>query len=161
MNPEDPKTDDGSRSIRNNIYEEHHLDGDVEGGRAFWPQNFFVESQDVGYIYTSRNNIHILDLEKTKNKLTQALEFAKQTAWAAVRFCLSAPSARPKKKFAKQPNPAACRMWLPMARRDIYQFPHHPADDQEDGTLRKNDCRWGNQQIHQERTADDPAKSRR
>jgi small subunit ribosomal protein S2 len=33
-----------------------------------------------GYIFTSRNNIHILDLEKTKNKLVTALEFAKQTA---------------------------------------------------------------------------------
>jgi small subunit ribosomal protein S2 len=32
------------------------------------------------YIYTTRNNIHILDLEKTKNKLTTAMEFAKQTA---------------------------------------------------------------------------------
>lgn len=32
------------------------------------------------YIYTSRNNIHILDLEKTKNKLTTALDFAKNIA---------------------------------------------------------------------------------
>lgn len=32
------------------------------------------------YIFTTRNNIHILDLEKTKNKLATALEFAKQTA---------------------------------------------------------------------------------
>lgn len=32
------------------------------------------------YIFASRNNIHILDLEKTKNKLANALEFAKQIA---------------------------------------------------------------------------------
>jgi len=32
------------------------------------------------YIFTTRNNIHILDLEKTKNKLVEALSFAKQTA---------------------------------------------------------------------------------
>ncbi len=32
------------------------------------------------YIYTQRNNIHILDLEKTKNKLAEALTFAKDLA---------------------------------------------------------------------------------
>jgi small subunit ribosomal protein S2 len=32
------------------------------------------------YIYTQRNNIHILDLEKTKNKLDEALNFARDTA---------------------------------------------------------------------------------
>ena len=32
------------------------------------------------YIYTVRNNIHILDLEKTKKSLNKAMEFAKQTA---------------------------------------------------------------------------------
>jgi len=32
------------------------------------------------YIFSSRNNIHILDLEKTKQKLLEALEFAKETA---------------------------------------------------------------------------------
>lgn len=32
------------------------------------------------YIYTQRNNIHILDLEKTRTKLNEALSFAKETA---------------------------------------------------------------------------------
>jgi small subunit ribosomal protein S2 len=32
------------------------------------------------YIYTQRNNIHILDLEKTKQKLSDALNFAKEVA---------------------------------------------------------------------------------
>jgi small subunit ribosomal protein S2 len=32
------------------------------------------------YIYTQRNNIHILDLEKTKNKLQEALNYAKDLA---------------------------------------------------------------------------------
>ena len=32
------------------------------------------------YIYATRNNIHILDLEKTKNKLNDALNFARDTA---------------------------------------------------------------------------------
>ena len=32
------------------------------------------------YIYTQRNNIHILDLEKTKNKLQEALDYAKDLA---------------------------------------------------------------------------------
>ena len=34
------------------------------------------------YIYTSRNNVHILDLEKTKKKLDEALAFARDTAAA-------------------------------------------------------------------------------
>jgi small subunit ribosomal protein S2 len=32
------------------------------------------------YIFATRNNIHILDLEKTRQKLTEALNFAKETA---------------------------------------------------------------------------------
>lgn len=32
------------------------------------------------YIYTQRNNIHVLDLEKTRNKLNDALNFAKDLA---------------------------------------------------------------------------------
>ena len=32
------------------------------------------------YIYTQRNNIHILDLEKTKNKLSDAVNFATEVA---------------------------------------------------------------------------------
>ncbi len=32
------------------------------------------------YIFTVRNNIHILDLEKTKKSLVKAMEFAKETA---------------------------------------------------------------------------------
>ena len=32
------------------------------------------------YIYTVRNNIHILDLEKTKKSLAKAMDFAKQSA---------------------------------------------------------------------------------
>lgn len=32
------------------------------------------------FIYTQRNNIHVLDLEKTKIKLNEALDFAKETA---------------------------------------------------------------------------------
>lgn len=32
------------------------------------------------YIYTQRNNIHILDLEKTRIKLEEAMNFAKETA---------------------------------------------------------------------------------
>jgi small subunit ribosomal protein S2 len=32
------------------------------------------------YIYTTRNNIHILDLEKTKTKLSEALNFARDIA---------------------------------------------------------------------------------
>jgi hypothetical protein len=42
---EEPAEEAGKE--RNNNNAKHHLDGDVEGWRAFWAQNFFVESQDV------------------------------------------------------------------------------------------------------------------
>src|SRR4051812_45286637 len=52
----------------------------LKAGVHFGHKTSLWNPKMAGYIYTSRNNIHILDLEKTKKKLDESLNFAKQTA---------------------------------------------------------------------------------
>jgi small subunit ribosomal protein S2 len=52
----------------------------LKAGVHFGHKTSLWNPKMAGYIYTQRNNIHILDLEKTKNKLTSALNFAKEIA---------------------------------------------------------------------------------
>jgi small subunit ribosomal protein S2 len=52
----------------------------LKAGVHFGHKTSLWNPKMAGYIYTQRNNIHILDLEKTKNKLAMALSFAKDVA---------------------------------------------------------------------------------
>lgn len=52
----------------------------LKAGVHFGHKTSLWNPKMASYIYTSRNNIHILDLEKTKQKLNTALEFAKDLA---------------------------------------------------------------------------------
>ncbi|HEX5430260.1 MAG TPA: 30S ribosomal protein S2 [Patescibacteria group bacterium] len=52
----------------------------LKAGVHFGHKTSLWNPKMAGYIYTNRNNIHILDLEKTKKKLDEALNFAKSTA---------------------------------------------------------------------------------
>ncbi|MBX4188373.1 MAG: 30S ribosomal protein S2 [Candidatus Doudnabacteria bacterium] len=52
----------------------------LKAGVHFGHKTSLWNPKMAGYIYTQRNNIHILDLEKTKSKLTAALNFAKEIA---------------------------------------------------------------------------------
>jgi small subunit ribosomal protein S2 len=52
----------------------------LKAGVHFGHKTSLWNPKMAGYIYTQRNNIHILDLEKTKTKLAQALNFAKEVA---------------------------------------------------------------------------------
>jgi small subunit ribosomal protein S2 len=52
----------------------------LKAGVHFGHKTSLWNPKMAGYIYAQRNNIHILDLEKTKNKLGSALEFAKEVA---------------------------------------------------------------------------------
>lgn len=52
----------------------------LKAGVHFGHKTSLWNPKMAGYIYTQRNNIHILDLEKTKNQLTAALAFAKEVA---------------------------------------------------------------------------------
>src|SRR3989344_1515494 len=52
----------------------------LKAGVHFGHKKSLWNPKMAGYIYTTRNNIHILDLEKTKGKLTEALSFARDVA---------------------------------------------------------------------------------
>jgi small subunit ribosomal protein S2 len=52
----------------------------LKAGVHFGHKTSLWNPKMASYIYTQRNNIHVLDLEKTKLKLTEALNFAKETA---------------------------------------------------------------------------------
>jgi small subunit ribosomal protein S2 len=52
----------------------------LKAGVHFGHKTSLWNPKMAGYIYTQRNNIHILDLEKTKAKLSVALGFAKDVA---------------------------------------------------------------------------------
>lgn len=57
------------------------------------------------YIFTTRNNVHIIDLQKTREKLEEALEFLKETAskGGTVLFVGTKPQAFPIiEKYAKE-----------------------------------------------------------
>jgi small subunit ribosomal protein S2 len=52
----------------------------LKAGVHFGHKTSLWNPKMAGYIYAQRNNIHILDLEKTKAKLSLALSFAKEVA---------------------------------------------------------------------------------
>lgn len=52
----------------------------LKAGVHFGHKKSLWNPKMASYIFTTRNNIHILDLEKTKQKLNEALNFAKETA---------------------------------------------------------------------------------
>jgi small subunit ribosomal protein S2 len=52
----------------------------LKAGVHFGHKTSLWNPKMAGYIYTQRNNIHILDLEKTKAKLASALGFAREVA---------------------------------------------------------------------------------
>jgi small subunit ribosomal protein S2 len=52
----------------------------LKAGLHFGHKTSLWNPKMASYIYTSRNNIHILDLEKTRKKLELALNFAKEVA---------------------------------------------------------------------------------
>jgi small subunit ribosomal protein S2 len=52
----------------------------LKAGVHFGHKTSLWNPKMAAYIYTQRNNIHVLDLEKTRNKLIQAVDFAKEVA---------------------------------------------------------------------------------
>lgn len=52
----------------------------LKAGVHFGHKKSLWNPKMASYIFTTRNNIHILDLEKTRKKLLEALEYAKSVA---------------------------------------------------------------------------------
>ena len=59
------------------------------------------------YIFGERNGIYIIDLQKTQKMFREALQAVTNMVGRRSRqdtFCLSAPNARRRTRFAKKPN---------------------------------------------------------
>src|SRR3989344_2345271 len=81
MSLKNPKSDDkGSRRKGHIIMKTISLMEMLKAGVHFGHKTSLWNPKMAPYIYTQRNNIHVLDLEKTKNKLNEALNFARDTA---------------------------------------------------------------------------------
>ena len=81
MSLKNPKSDDkGSRRKGHIIMKTISLMEMLKAGVHFGHKTSLWNPKMAPYIYTQRNNVHVLDLEKTKNKLNEALNFARDTA---------------------------------------------------------------------------------
>lgn len=81
MSFKDPGADEGSSSRKElSKMRTITLMEMLKAGVHFGHKKSLWNPKMAPYIYTQRNNIHILDLEKTRTKLTEALEFAKEVA---------------------------------------------------------------------------------
>ncbi len=62
------------------------------------------------YIFTERNGIYIIDLQKTVKKLDEAYNFVRDTLHRAARSCSSAPRSRLRSPSVTRLPAAACTM---------------------------------------------------
>jgi len=76
-----PKANDESRSRKDHYYMRNiTLMEMLKAGVHFGHKTSLWNPKMASFIYTQRNNIHILDLEKTRQKLIEALNFSKDLA---------------------------------------------------------------------------------
>ncbi len=66
----------------------------LEAGVHFGHQTRRWNPKMAPYIFTERNGIYIIDLQKTVRKLEEAYMFVRDLAAKARPFCLSAPRSR-------------------------------------------------------------------
>ena len=62
------------------------------------------------YIFTERNGIYIIDLQKTVRKAEEAYMFIRDVVRRAVPYCLSARKSRRVKASSRKQNAAICFM---------------------------------------------------
>ena len=83
----------------------------LEAGVHFGHQTHRWNPKMSRYIYGSRNNIHIIDLQKTVRELKKALVFIRNSVPSPVnKFFLWGPKDRRKKPSFKKPNVAVLLM---------------------------------------------------
>ena len=66
----------------------------LEAGVHFGHQTRRWNPKMAEYIFTERNGIYIIDLQKTVKKLDDAYMFVRECLQTARMFCLSAPRSR-------------------------------------------------------------------
>lgn len=82
----------------------------LEAGVHFGHQTRRWNPKMAQYIFTDRNGIYIIDLQKTVKMVEIAYEFIKNTVAEGKQFCLSAPRNRRRKQLKKRLNVAVCSM---------------------------------------------------
>ena len=79
----------------------------LEAGVHFGHQTRRWNPKMSAYIYTERNGIYIIDLQKTVKKLEEAYNFVRDLSAGARLCCLSALRSRRRRPSRKRPPVAA------------------------------------------------------
>ena len=91
----------------------------LEAGVHFGHQTRRWNPKMAEYIFTERNGIYIIDLQKTVKKVEEAYNFMRDVAASGVsvtllrkakKFCLSVPKSRHRNPLRKKLPAAVCRM---------------------------------------------------
>ncbi len=82
----------------------------LEAGVHFGHQTRRWNPKMAKYIFTERNGIYIIDLQKTVKKLDEAYNFVKEVAARAATSCSSAPRSRLRSPSVMRLRAAACTM---------------------------------------------------
>ncbi len=81
----------------------------LEAGVHFGHQTRRWNPKMAKYIFTERNGIYIIDLQKTVKKIEEAYDFVRETLQqTAGKFCLSEQKNKPKMQLIKKQANVAC-----------------------------------------------------
>lgn len=82
----------------------------LEAGVHFGHQTRRWNPKMAQYIFTERNSIYIIDLQKTVKKIDEAYLFVRDVALEARTSCSWAPKSRRRNPSNPKPSAAACTM---------------------------------------------------
>ena len=82
----------------------------LEAGVHFGHQTRRWNPKMKEYIFTERNGIYIIDLQKTVKKIEEAYYFVRDLAMEARPFCLWAPKSRRRNPLNRKPPAAVCTL---------------------------------------------------
>ena len=82
----------------------------LEAGVHFGHQTRRWNPKMAPYIFTERNGIYIIDLQKTVRKIDEAYMFVRDLALEGKTILSSAPRSRRRSPLSRKPSAAACTM---------------------------------------------------
>ena len=85
----------------------------LEAGVHFGHQTRRWNPKMATYIYTERNGIYIVDLQKTVKKLEEAYNFVRQLSENGQSLLFVGTRSRPRTRSGKRHSAAACSMSTP------------------------------------------------
>ena len=84
----------------------------LEAGVHFGHQTRRWNPKMAEYIFTERNGIYIIDLQKTVRKIEEAYDFVRDLVAQGGSVLLLALKSKPKTLFGKKPNAVGCFMLI-------------------------------------------------